>query len=275
MAVIGAGVAGLLIADALDRDGHQVSVLDARGVGEGVSGSSTAKVTALHAATYADLERRRGPEAARTYATANQQGVEDIGALIEREGIDCGWRRLPSSTYTVEPGRIGDVRAEADAARRDGLDVTFTGGSDLPYRIAGAVVCADQGMVDPHRFLQGLARSLHARGVNIHEGSRVVAVLDEPDGRRSVATAEGGRLTARAVVVATDGELDRCGSIVGRTVLYGVFDETGQDGVEMLGADRDGRLFGQRLQRDANPGLLVARNHGGEDFVYAARTTGG
>lgn len=203
VAVIGAGVTGLLIADALVRDGRQVTVLEARGVARGVSGSSTAKVTALHGATYAELERRRGPDVARTYAAANQQGVDDIEALIEREGIDCGWRRLPACTYTTEPARIGALRAEAEAAERAGLEVAFTGESDLPFRIAGAVVCPDQGMVDPHRLLRGVARSLVERGATVHEGSRVVAVVDEPDGRRSIATAEGGHLRARSVVLAS------------------------------------------------------------------------
>ena len=204
VAVVGAGIAGLMIAAALVDDGRSVAIVESRQVGRGVTGSSTAKVTALHGRTYADLAARRGSEVARQYALANQLGVEDFDRLIARYDIDCAWTRLPAYTYTTDPARVGDVEREHRAASSAGLPVTLTRDLDLPFVIHAAVRCENQAMVDPVRFCIGLARGLAASGVSIYEHTRAVAI--EPTstpGRGLVVHGEGGKVRAEAVVLAT------------------------------------------------------------------------
>ena len=82
--VIGAGITGLMVATALRRQGHEVVVLEARGIAAGTTGSSTAKVTVLHGRTYSAIRRKRGPEAAAIYARANLAGWDEIGPRRRR-----------------------------------------------------------------------------------------------------------------------------------------------------------------------------------------------
>ena len=58
--VVGAGIAGLTVADELSRAGREVMVLEHRTVGAGATGSTTAKATSLHGATYRTLTRHHG-----------------------------------------------------------------------------------------------------------------------------------------------------------------------------------------------------------------------
>jgi glycine/D-amino acid oxidase-like deaminating enzyme/nitrite reductase/ring-hydroxylating ferredoxin subunit len=198
--VIGAGIAGLMIAAALLDSGLDVVVLEASVVGSGTTGSSTAKVSALQGDAYRRITRSRGAEIARRYGAAGLEAVERYERLIVDRGIDCGWRRLPSWTYTVEEDRQRDVESEHEAAAAAGLPVMATDVTDLPFGVAAAVRCDDQGMVDPRRLAGGLATSLADRGATIHEGSRVLAV--ETDGGPVVDT-PSGRVSAPVVVVAT------------------------------------------------------------------------
>ena len=113
--VVGAGVAGLLVAEALAAIGREVVVVEAREVASGVSGSSTAKVSALHGSTYHQLEGRHGEETARAYGQANLAGVEHVGRVVADHGLDCGWERLPAFTYTTDPTSVEVIDAEVAA----------------------------------------------------------------------------------------------------------------------------------------------------------------
>ncbi len=62
VAVIGAGIAGLSTAWELTQAGRRVAVLEAGQVAGGVSGHTTAKLTALYTLIYDKLRRTRGPD---------------------------------------------------------------------------------------------------------------------------------------------------------------------------------------------------------------------
>src|SRR6184192_1035529 len=68
VAVLGAGIAGLTTALLLVRGGRSVVVLEAERVAAGVSGHTTAKVSAQHGTKYAALRSRHGAPAAKIYA---------------------------------------------------------------------------------------------------------------------------------------------------------------------------------------------------------------
>lgn len=61
VAVVGGGIAGLSTAWELARAGRSVAVLEADRIASGVTGYTTAKVSALHSLVYDPLRRARGP----------------------------------------------------------------------------------------------------------------------------------------------------------------------------------------------------------------------
>jgi glycine/D-amino acid oxidase-like deaminating enzyme len=97
VAVIGAGITGVIAAFLLKQGGKTVALLDSKRIVRGATGYTTAKLTAGHGVIYAELIERFGAEGARTYAESNQAGVEKVAALSEELGIDCdleGQRRV-------------------------------------------------------------------------------------------------------------------------------------------------------------------------------------
>src|ERR1043166_7398131 len=98
VAVVGAGVAGMMVARRLAQQGQDVIVLEAQTLGAGTTGFSTAKITALHGAAYQAVERTRGAEAASQYAAANLAGLDEIAAAVDEYQLACGWTRLPAYT---------------------------------------------------------------------------------------------------------------------------------------------------------------------------------
>ncbi|MGC5198664.1 FAD-dependent oxidoreductase, partial [Aphanothece microscopica] len=89
VAVIGGGIVGVTAARCLKDLGLTAAVIEARRIGQQVTGRSTAKVTSLHGLVYAELEKKHGEARARLYAEAQETALREINRLAARHGIDC------------------------------------------------------------------------------------------------------------------------------------------------------------------------------------------
>ena len=72
VAIIGAGITGILTAHFLQKAGKKVAVLEANRIGGGQTGNTTAKITYQHGMCYHNLIQNVGREEALDYLTANR-----------------------------------------------------------------------------------------------------------------------------------------------------------------------------------------------------------
>jgi glycine/D-amino acid oxidase-like deaminating enzyme/nitrite reductase/ring-hydroxylating ferredoxin subunit len=200
VAVIGGGIAGLTAALLLKRQGARVAVLEADRVGAGVTGCTTAKVSALQSTIYSTIRQRKGSAAAATYADATLAAVARLAALVTEEDIDCDVERRPAATYALTERERASIEQEYDAASQAGLPVTMRDTADLPFPTHGAVWLADQIALHPVRYLQGLARAVDGDGSYVFEQARAVSLSE---GRPCTVDTTGGRVRADHVIVAT------------------------------------------------------------------------
>ncbi len=207
VAIVGGGITGVTLATLLREEGAEVALVEADRIGLGVSGFTTAKVSALQAVIYEPLRSHFGSEAAAAFATANLAGLEWIADRTERDGIDCGFRRRTAYTYAATAEERPGVEHEADAAREAGLGVELVEQTALPFEDHGAVALAGQADFDPYAYLSGLADGLGGEGTAVFEGSRVVGVSEGSPCR--VRTAGGSVLCERVVLATLVPILDR------------------------------------------------------------------
>jgi glycine/D-amino acid oxidase-like deaminating enzyme/nitrite reductase/ring-hydroxylating ferredoxin subunit len=198
--VVGGGIAGLITALLLKRDGARVAVLEAGRVGSGTTGSTTAKVTALQGTVYRELSDRHGGAVAAEYAAASVAGVDLIASLIDQEGIECDAVRRAAFTYAATDEQLPAIEDEHEAALEAGLPVQRALPGQLPFSTRGAIRLDDQLEVHPVRLAQGLARAVHGDGSRVFERSRVLGVQS---GRLQRVKTELNTLTAPQVVIAT------------------------------------------------------------------------
>ena len=202
VAVVGGGIVGVAAANELAGAGLSVALVEARSIASGVTGNSTAKLSALHGLIYRRLRRDHGDESLRAYAELSRSGLERIFEIAEREGIECALERRPAYTYTEDEARRGEVEEEVEAAGAAGLGATFTQTTDLPFAVAAAVRLDEQAQFDPVDWTRGLAGSFADRGVHVHERTRANQVRSR-DGKLRVGTASGAEIRCEHVIVAT------------------------------------------------------------------------
>ncbi len=201
MAVIGGGIVGASAALALAQDGASVVLLEGRRVAEGVTGHSTAKVSALHETQYSKISSQVGKEAAEAYADLNLEGVAMVSELALEHSIECSLETSPNYIYSEEAEGAAKVEAEADAAQAAGLEVELTDRTDLPFDVRAAARLSGQIAFDSAAFTRGLVSAAEEAGASIHEDSRVVSVKH---GSPCVVRLDSGaELKAGRVVLAT------------------------------------------------------------------------
>jgi glycine/D-amino acid oxidase-like deaminating enzyme/nitrite reductase/ring-hydroxylating ferredoxin subunit len=201
VAVIGGGIVGITTALLLTEAGVSVALLEADRLAHGVTGHTTAKVSSQHGLIYDQLRSRFGLEGARTYGEANEAALAWIAERVERDGIDCDFRRRAAYAYATSSSERSDVESEAEAAAAAGLPARMSESVPLPFEVEGAVRFDDQAEFHVRRYLLGLVEALAAGGCRIFERTRAVEV-DSHEQPAVVKTA-GGRVIADQVVVAT------------------------------------------------------------------------
>ena len=188
--IIGAGMAGVLIAHELKRRGVEAVLLERDQTGAGVTKNTTAKITAQHGLIYRKLIADFGVEQAKQYATANQRAVERFAEIIERGAIACDFIRCPSYVYSTSGTE--HLYEEAKAACSLGIHAEFTDETTLPFPIKGAVRFPNQASMNPLAFLKGVAQNL-----TIYEHTEVTDIMEE-----GVKTSDG-MVRAKHIIIAT------------------------------------------------------------------------
>ena len=211
VAIVGGGIVGAVAARLLKDRGQRIAVVEAGRAGHGVTGRSTAKVTAQHALFLKRIETDHGPEAARAYAEANKAGVELIGDMTRRHGLACDLEPVDSFVYAVSESGAGELEEERAAAERAGLPMTLLTESGLPYPVRAALRLSGQRQFQPVDFVAQLAATLPGDASFLFEHSLAVDWSES-----EVRTAEGS-VRASRVIMATHLPLGQVGQYHAQT----------------------------------------------------------
>ena len=172
--VIGAGVTGLVTGLLLARAGRRVAVLDARDVGAGTTGSSSAKVTLLQGTRLSSVARRHADEVAAAYLEANREGLAWLVRFCETHGVPMQTRR--AVTFAASAASVPDLEREFEVEQRLGLESTWSTHEDVPFDVHAAIVLPDQAQVDPMALADALALQIQEHGGAVCTQQRVVDV---------------------------------------------------------------------------------------------------
>ena len=205
--VVGAGIAGLSAAYALARAGRKVVVLELDQIGSGESGRTTAHLSNALDDRYFTVEKAVGKENARLAAESHTAAINRIEETIRIVGIDCDFERLDGYLFCGPDDTPALLDEELAAAHRAGLtDVTRVERAPMHGWDSGpALRFPNQGRFHVLKYLAGLAEGIERAGGTIHGSTKVESIEGGTPAR--VKTADGNTVTAKDIVVCTNGAI--------------------------------------------------------------------
>lgn len=260
VAVVGAGVTGLVTALLLARAGRSVVLLEARTAGAATTGNTTAKVSLLQGTKLSRIRRGRSEDLVRSYVDANRRGQDWLRGFCLDHGVPVD----DQAALTYATGRSGEkqIRRELEVAQQVGLPVEWTDETELPFAIRGAIRLGDQFQMHPVELVDALAQALIDAGGQLFEHSRVRRVRHESPGVR--AETEAGSVTAGHLVIATSMPILDRGGFFARLVPQRSYAAALRPGwvpdAMYLSADSPSHSI-RRVDHDGAPLLLVG-GHG-------------
>lgn len=202
VAIVGGGIVGTMTALMLMREGMSVAVLEARGIGSGTTGYSTGNLYTTVGAGLAAIEEKWGEEAMRRVARSRRAAIDRVEMFSRELEIDCAFTRCAFHQFALpesDEQALEQLRKEADAARRAGLEVREMGCAPLPFPTGTTLAIEGQAQLQPMDFVRGLALRIRSERCRIHEDTRV---LDFDADAKTVATPRGA-VRAAHIVLAT------------------------------------------------------------------------
>lgn len=212
VAVIGGGVSGALVADAMVQAGQTVAIFDRRGLVKGSTPASTALLQFEIDQPLTVLGDKIGEASAARAYWRSAAAIGQLRGRIADLKLNCGFRERSTAYLPGNVLTVAGLRREAEARARIGLRSRFID-ADTLARLAhvnkpGAIWSSGAAEVDPVRLVRGLWRSVIARGGTAHFP---VEIVDVSPGRNAVTltTDAGVSVRAKAVILATGYELSK------------------------------------------------------------------
>lgn len=211
VAIIGAGFTGLSTAYHLKtaEPSLDVAVLESETVGFGASGRNGGFVMTLFGSSVALMKLLHGKERVRLANDYMERCIDELDALVKRHAIDCDWQRTGFLRVATTPAYEKRIRDEMDFLVSLGIHGLEWKEHDwLAARVASPkfrAACWEPGcgILNPIKWVDGLARVARSAGATIYERSPVVKIARDARGYRL--TTPAGTVRARKLVYATNG----------------------------------------------------------------------
>lgn len=198
--MIGGGIVGTSAAMLLAAEGASVVLVEARAIGSGNTGLSTAKASLQHDAWFGQLIDQLGEEAAREIVMGERAALDVIRTWADE--LDMADAAMPvwHWLYASSDKGIERLRGEERAAETLGIETRWADPGEVPFG-THALGIPEQLNLEPVILCDGFADRAERHGARVHEDTRVVDIsLDDVC---ELETDTGATIRAKHVVIAT------------------------------------------------------------------------
>jgi glycine/D-amino acid oxidase-like deaminating enzyme len=220
--VVGAGISGAVVTDALSAIGMHVICCDRRMPADGATAASTAMVMYELDTPLMRLARRMRRTDAERIWRRSLLAVHALRDRVAALGIDAQVAERRALYLQGNALDARGLRAEATARERAGFQVSYLSAAQVQreYGIRGRAGLRSTGALEanPRQLTAGFLRAAAAHGAELLSPEEIVQVERRRAGVRA-STRSGHHIVARHVVLATGYELHRCVPARGHRII--------------------------------------------------------
>lgn len=199
--IVGGGITGLTTALLLQTQGKACLLAEAKNIGFGTTGGTTAHLNTLLDTPYYQIENDFGENAARLLAKFAKDSISHIESNVSANGIECSFQRHKGYLYAQDEEQETELDKIVASFQKVGLSAQYSNNIPLPIPFTKAAIFSEQGSIHSTSYIYGLAKAFEQAGGIIEQQCRVLKSGTDND-KQLVETTLGNFL-CDAVVYAT------------------------------------------------------------------------
>ncbi|SFA74966.1 Glycine/D-amino acid oxidase [Lentibacillus halodurans] len=201
VAIVGGGITGITAAYLLTRQGMKVTLIDASDLLNGVTGHTTAKITAQHGIIYDELIQHFGKDKASLYYQACMDAKQLIEDTIQTHQIDCDHRQEDAYIFTNSDSYVSQLETEKKAYEQLDIPSELTSSVPLDIPVKSGLRMDNQAQFHPLKYLKVLVDEAVKNGLDIYEQTTAVDI--EYNKHPTIVTREEHRINCNYVIQAS------------------------------------------------------------------------
>lgn len=200
--IVGAGIAGVMTAYILLKNGFKVVLIDKEPFGENETARTSAHLSFVLDEGFRKLITLHGETKANQALSSHSDAIDLIEKIIAEENIACDFKRIPGFLYLSPDTEREDFEEEFEASIRLGAPCELLPSPPYFAHFGPAISYPQQARIHPLKFLKGLLSAIQKMGGQIYG---LTAAVEFHDGDSTfVKTSNGSEIYAKSVVVTTN-----------------------------------------------------------------------
>ncbi len=214
IAIVGSGYTGLCAARILKKNGASVTVLDRNTIGWGASSRNGGIATPGLKQGIQKIHKIYGEKLAHEFWKISVDAIDLIDEIVNEHSIDCDWERNGHASLATKPSHAPRLKEYGSWLEKEfghyqkyipKHQIRDEIGSNTYY---GALTDEISGGLHPSKYVFGLASTVSNLGVQLCENTAVTKIEKNDSNNFKLITSKGD-ITAKKVIIATNGYTDR------------------------------------------------------------------
>jgi glycine/D-amino acid oxidase-like deaminating enzyme/nitrite reductase/ring-hydroxylating ferredoxin subunit len=176
--IAGGGITGITTALLLQKAGKSVLIAEAKSIGFGTTGGTTAHLNTFLDTPYYTIQSKFNDSKAQLTAKAVQDALDLIKQNVTKYGIDCGYKELSGYLFSQDQKQSEELEDIIKSAQECQVKCSWTKAIPVPIPFQKAIEFPGQATFHPLRYVTALAEIFENAGGIILENCRVQDVTE-------------------------------------------------------------------------------------------------
>ena len=204
--VIGGGITGALISDALMEQGYEVTVVDRRDIGQGSTSATTSMLQYEVDKPLYDLSKKIGEEGAAASYKAGVEAILELERIVREKKIDCGFERKKSLYIAHSRRAARHLKKEFAIRDKHALGVQWLNADEVftnyGIKCYGGILSQTAASVDAYKLAHELIKHNAEKGMRVYDQTEI-KTIDTKKEKPQITTVDGYTITADKLVFCT------------------------------------------------------------------------